>query len=454
MSTLQFRTSSTAGWSVVAGGLGVLGVTAFLDTSLRHLVLLGLFGAVVLFVVAAHPRSVFRLTGFVLAGAPLLPAPGLGAPLILVLGMGVWVAVALIEGPPLRIGWVEVLAALSVGASGVAMIMTSADSVSIVEYGRWVIAFSLVIPLRMLSAADLASFGRWFVLGSCFGAGFGLVLAVVDRTGRLLDRLSAVGYDPDGNNARVVRGSQTVALRLTGTYVDPNLGAFILVVGLILAVALLRGLSRVAAAGLISAAIALTLSRTSIATVVAAILILIVVANISGRARLALLVATVLSAAGALASPVVRYRLADSFGPTDTGTQARLEAFHHYVNAMQGHWWFGKGWGIPEFRDSSAALLANYVANAPLLTVYRAGVFVGVIFVLLLIAGLFRSYVLVQRGTFAQAVVAAGFAAVALVALQLDFPVVLLPPATMSFAVLLAFLSHDRWTGVTGGDPS
>jgi hypothetical protein len=279
------------------------------------------------------------------------------------------------------------------------------------------------------------------------------VLAAVDRHGHVLDRLTALGYDPDGNNARVVKGSQIISLRLTGTYVDPNMGAFILVVGLVLAVALLRGIPRVAATALIGAAVMLTLSRTSIATLAVAFVVLVVMGNIGVRARFGMIAAIAASSIAALTDPAIRYRLLDSFGPTDVGTQARVAALNDYTDAMRGHWWFGKGWGIEEFRDPTVAQMTNFVANAPLLTVYRAGVLVGAVFVVLLVAGLFRSGRLLQRGTFPQAVVAAAFVAVALVALQLDFPVALLPPATMSFAVLLAFVSHDRWTGELGGDP-
>jgi hypothetical protein len=454
MSDVRVRTTSTAGWTVMAGVLAVLAVFVLIGpVGLGMYAVMGLFAAIALYVIVAHPQSVFRFTGFVLAGAPLLPAPGLGAPLILVLGIAVWVALVVAVRPALRLGWVEALVALSVIASGISVLVTSPDLTSIVEYGRWVIAFVLVIPLRVLSAKDLVSFGRAFVAGACFGSAVGMLLVAVDRKGYLLDQLTAFGYDVRGGNLRIVKGSQETSLRLTGTYVDPNMGGFVLVVGLILAVALLRGVPRVVVTAIIGAAVLLTLSRTSIATVAAAFVIIVVLGNVGLRAWLGMIAAVAASAVGALAIPTVRLRLLDSFGPTDAGTQARRAAFYDYTEAMRGHWWFGKGWGIEEFRDPTVGQMTNFVANAPLLTVYRAGVFVGAIFVVLLIAGLFRSVGLLQRGTFPQAVVAAGFVAVALVALQLDFPVALLPPATMSFAVLLAFVSHDRWTGELGGDP-
>jgi len=454
MTELKVKREPVA-WTALAGIVTAAVVFALIGPDgIGPLAMMGLFGAIAAYVVIAHPQSVFRFTGFVLAGAPLLPAPGLGAPLILVLGLAVWVALAMAVRPPVRLGWVEALITLSVIASGISVLVTSPDLTSIVEYGRWVIAFVLVIPLRMLSASDLVSFGRAFVSGACFGSAVGMLLVAVDRKGYLLDQLTAFGYDVRGGNLRIVKGSEETSLRLTGTYVDPNMGGFVLVVGLVLAVALLRGVPRVVVTGVIGAAVLLTLSRTSIATVAAAFIVIVVLGNVGVRARLGMIVAVAASAVSALAIPTVRHRLLDSFGPTDAGTVARRAAFNDYTDAMRHHWWFGKGWGIEEFRDPTVGQMTNFVANAPLLTVYRAGVFVGVLFVVLLIAGMFRSVGLLQRGSFPQAVVAAGFVAVALVALQLDFPVALLPPATMSFAVLLAFLSHDRWTGEPGGDPS
>ncbi|MEV7398057.1 hypothetical protein [Aeromicrobium sp. NPDC092404] len=446
MTDLRVRTSTTAGWAAVAAVATVLMVLVMLGPwALGTYALMGLLAAFGLWVVAVHPQSVFRFTGFVLAGAPLIPAPGLGAPLILILGLAVWVVLMMAVRPAVRLGWVEALVALSVVVSGISVLMTSPDLVSIVEYGRWVIAFALVIPLRLLGAKDLVSFGRAYVAGACFGSAVGMLLVAVDRQGYLLDQLTAFGYDVRGGNLRVVRGSEETSLRLTSTYVDPNMGGFVLVVGLVLAVALLRGVPRVVVSAIIGGAVLLTLSRTSIATAAVAFVVIVVLGNVGMRARVGMIVAVAASAVVGLAIPAVRLRLLDSFGPTDAGTQARQAAFNDYVDAMRGQWWFGKGWGIEEFRDPTVGQVTNFVANAPLLTVYRAGVIVGLIFVALLVAGMFRSVRLLQTGTFPQAVVAAGFVAVALVALQLDFPVALLPPATMAFGVLLAYLSHDRW---------
>lgn len=449
MTDLRARERPTPVVIAVPGAMTAIVVLALLHGpgAIPIAVLLALMLTIGAYVVAFHPQGVFRFTGFVIAGAPLLPAPGLGAPLILVLGIVVWVALMMTVRPPLRLGWVEAFVALSIIASGISVLLTAPDAVSIIEYGRWVIAFSLVLPLRALGATELVSFGRAFVAGSTFGAGVGMLLLAVDRKGYLLDQLTAFGYDVRGGNLRIVQGSEATSLRLTGTYVDPNMGGFILVVGLVLAVALLRGLPRITVTGIIGLAILLTLSRTSIATVGVAFVILVLAGHMGLRARLGVVAAVGATLVALVSVPVVRLRLLDSFGPTDAGSQARWAAYTDFADTMRGHWWFGQGWGIDEFRDPAVGQLTNYVANAPLFTVYRAGIFVGIIFVLLLITATIRSLGLLRQGTFAQSAVGAGFVAVALVALQLDFPVALLPPATMAFAVLLAFVSHDHWTG-------
>lgn len=440
--------ASTARTSVIPAVVTAAVVAGLLGPgSLPKLSALLLIGVIGLSVLLVRERIVLNFTAFVIAGAPLLPAPGLGAPLILVLGLAVWTALLASPRAVIRFGWVEAFVALTIVVAGISVLMTSADGASIVELGRWAIAFSLVIPLRMIHPADLTALGRWFVAGGCFGAVVGLLLFAIDRQGQLLNRLSAFGYDTKGGNLRLVRGSESEAVRLTGTYVDPNMGALVLTIALVLAVVLLRGLPRIAASGLIGVAILLTLSRASIATVAVALLVLVVAGRIPLKPRLALSAVVAAGVVIALSIPVVRERLLDSFGPNDTGSQARWAALADFRRSMDDHWWFGLGWGIDAFRDPAAGVKVNYVANAPLLTVYRAGIVVGAAFVMLLIGAVLRSITLLRRGTFAQATVAAAMFALCLVALQLDFSVALLPPATMAFAVLLAFVTHPRWNG-------
>ena len=63
--------------------------------------------------------------------------------------------------------------------------------------------------------------------------------------------------------------------------------------------------------------------------------------------------------------PSVRTRLLDSFGPSDTGTQARDLALREFPRAMEGHWIWGLGWDREEFRRPVGGQAVNYVANGP-----------------------------------------------------------------------------------------
>jgi len=78
-----------------------------------------------------------------------------------------------------------------------------------------------------------------------------------------------------------------------------------------------------------------------------------------------------------------------------------------------------------------------------LLTIYRGGVVVGGVVVLLLIVLTVRS-VSAARRDFPEAVLACGVIAFCLVALQLDFPAVIQPPATAVFSLLVGLSVQAR----------
>jgi hypothetical protein len=90
--------------------------------------------------------------------------------------------------------------------------------------------------------------------------------------------------------------------------------------------------------------------------------------------------------------------------------------------------------------------MVNFVANAPLLTVYRGGLVLGGVAVLLLLVLVVRSLV-AARGEFPDAVLACGVLAFCLVALQLDFPAVIQPPATAVFSLLVGLSLWARPKG-------
>ena len=211
---------------------------------------------------------------------------------------------------------------------------------------------------------------------------------------------------------------------------------------MLLAVAHLRGPLRVAMVVLIGSGLTLTLSRASIATVVVAAGLLALRSR--GRRRVAVVGLSGVAGVGALLIPVVRHRIFDSFGPNDGGSLARNLALREFPRAMEGHWIWGLGWVREEFRDAAVNFHVNFAANAPLVTVYRGGIVVGVVAVLVLVVLVVRSWHAAAR-SFETAVVCCGVIGFVLVAMQLDYPVVLQAPATALFSFLVGLtLAPDR----------
>lgn len=397
----------------------------------------------------AGNRWYFAALGLVLGAIPLVQIPVVDAPLMLLLAAAIWGALLLSPRPPLHLGWPELVVPACVAGAALSALATGGGAVAVVEWGRWTLAALIVIPLRMLAAKDLVLVGKAYVVGAFLAAIAGIVLLRIDPDGLLLTRLHVLGYSATGGNARVVVGSQTSALRLTGTYVDPNVAGLMLAVALVLAFAVFTGWRRLLISLVLIAAILLTLSRSALGTVAAAVVLLMLSRRAGRSARGAAVLGVVVLIIAVVAIGTVRMRLLDSFGPTDTGSVARLSALQDFRSEVAGHWTFGLGWARPEFREGAVAAESNYVANAVLLTVYRAGLVMGVPFALLMVMTVCRGWRVLRSADLPRAAVAAGAIAVCLVAAQLDFPIALFPHALMAFMLLVAFLTHPRWSGPT-----
>jgi hypothetical protein len=444
MSTLVVvRPREAVSTLVVSCGLTVVLLVLYLRGS--ELTRLGVIVAVVVaiaaWVTAVHPVMTVRGFVLVLAVVPYLHVPGTGIPLLLVLSLGIWVALLFLPGVDFRPGWPEALLGLLAAVALLSVVATGVSLDAFVEYAAWLAATAVLVPLRFLPEKARAACIHTFVLGCALAAVVGIVLLRIDPQGVLLSRLSFAGYDTLGNNAQLVPGTERNTLRLTGTYVEPNIAGLVLAAGVLLAVAYTRGVSRVVLTGLIGTALLLTLSRSAIGTVAVAFIVLVLLAG--GRRRLPLIAAGLAAGLGAMSIPVVRERLFNSFGPTDTGSVVRSLAFQDFPDKMQGHWWWGLGWAREEFRDPVVGRMVNFVANAPLLTIYRGGVLLGAVAVLLLLVLTLRS-VVAARGEFSEAVLACGVLAFCLVALQLDFPAVIQPPATVVFSLMVGLSLQAR----------
>ena len=407
----------------------------------RLVVVVGVVTAIAAWVTAVHPVMTVRAFALVLAVVPYLHVPSTGIPLLLVLSVGIWVALLFLPGLDFRPGWPEALLGLLAAVALLSVVATDVSADALVEYAAWLAATAVLVPLRFLPEPARTACIHTFVLGCAVAAMIGIALLRVDPQGVLLSRLSFAGYDTLGNNAQLVPGTEQNTLRLTGTYVEPNIAGLVLAAGVLLAVAYTRGVSRVVLTALIGTALLLTLSRSAIGTVAVAFIVLVLLAG--GRRRIPLIGAGLAAGLGAFAIPVVRERLFNSFGPSDTGSMVRSLAFQDFPDKMQGHWWWGLGWAREEFRDPVVGRMVNFVANAPLLTVYRGGVILGAVAILLLLVLTVRSAV-AARGEFPQAVLACGVLAFCLVALQLDFPAVIQPPATVVFSLLVGLSLQAR----------
>ena len=422
---------------IVAATLGGVGWLA-------AIIAIVVVGAAGLTVLAYQPVLVICLMGFFLGAAPGIQVPIIGFSISFVLSAGAWVALAMMPEVKHRTGWAAGLSAALVVLALFSFLGNPVTGASIADFVRWSITVAAVYPLVVLPTAYLARVGRWFVYGCTAAAAFGIVFVTIDRDGTKLNSLTIFGYNPSGGNGRFVFGENGNIARLTSTYVDPNLGGFLMAVGLVLGLALLRGRLRVICSGLLVLAIALTLSRADIGSVALAGVLLVLFSGLSGQIRGRLFMLGVVGGAAMLAVPAVRTRLTNSFGDNDRGSSARWEAIEIFPDQMAGHWVLGRGFGSPELTDATVAAATNYVANAPLLTVYRGGLVVGIAFTVLMLTAAVVAWRLLRRPSFEAAVVGAGYLGLMLVALQLDFPVVTLSPATLAFGLLLAFLSRPE----------
>jgi hypothetical protein len=215
-------------------------------------------------------------------------------------------------------------------------------------------------------------------------------------------------------------------------------------VGMIIALAigmvLLKGPIRAIVVVVLSVAIVMTLSRSAIFSVLIGVLLVLVFHSMRTRDRSVALGVIALVSAAAMLTPAVRTRIFSSFGSDDVGSSSRADAIRQWPGQMAGHWPFGLGWGRPEFKDGNTAFTLNFVANAPLITIYRAGIIVGLVFIALLLMGCVMSGRLIRSNSLPHAMFGGIFIGMCLVALQLDHMVATIAQVTLMFSVLLTFL--------------
>lgn len=397
--------------------------------------------AIGLYVGIRHPQWLAAGLAAVLAFLPFGYFPGIHVPLYLPFAAGVLLAAVVHRGEPARLHPLERLLILLVLVSAMSVIATGRSLIDVAELVKWSIATLAVVALLRFPPDDVAKFGRIYVYFATLNAALGIVIVAVDPTHRLIKLFSPFGYGAV-DTARFVyteEGAQRFA-RLGGLWVDPNMAGIGMMIALALAIILLTGPRRIVIAAILSTAIVLTLSRAAIFSVLVGVLLVLLFHGMRARNRAIAVGAIGLVATAALLTPAVRARVLSSFGDDDAGSSARSDALRQFPGQMAGHWLFGLGWGRPEFKDGGTAFSLNFVANVPLITIYRGGLIVGAVFLALLVVGCVMSARAIRSDSTPNALFGGIFIGICLVALQLDHMVATIQQVTLMFSILLVFL--------------
>jgi hypothetical protein len=428
------RAGRTTVTSIVVSG--VLATSAVLALVLGDdlgwtVVVIGTVLLVAGYFIAFHPKLVLFAFPVALGAAPFMHVPFTDIPMLLALSAMLWVAISFVPDLDVRLGLPEAVVAVVAAVTFCSLVATDVSGRALVEWIAWVAATAVLIPIRQLPATLRRRVCEVFAMSASVGSA--LAIAIWFGLPRsILKRLDVLGYDVD-RNGRYVSGER-ITTRLAGTFLEPNIAGLILLVALAAAVVFLSGRLRTVAVVLITVALLLTLSRAAFGTALLAAA-LVALRRPERRRDLALWGGGVIVLA--LSIPSVRSRLANSLGARDVGLADRRDALAAFPGLMEGHWVWGLGWARPEFRNAGLTQAVNFVANGPLLTVYRGGLVVGIVIVVVAVIVAFRAWAYADR-SFAAAVVCALLIAMTVVAFQLDFPIVNQAPATAAVSLLIA----------------
>ena len=398
-----------------------------------------------------HPLWLFWGLAVVMGALPFGYLPGVHVPMYLLFAAGVLLAALIHSTERSSLNRIEVAVLLLVLAAGIAMVATGISLFSIVSYVRWAIASLLLVALLRLSRENLAKFGRVFVVSATVNALAGITMSTIDQQQRLLKPLKIFGYGVGAelrqNTALYVysdEGSGVVGrtIRLGGTWVLPNSAGFCLTIALLLCLVLFRGWIRVSLSLILFAAMLLTLSRATLFSVAAGLLLVFLFHSMRARDRQLAIGAVLVGAAAVFLTPIIRDRVLASFASEDKGRSDRVAALQNFPHQLSGHWVFGLGWDRPEFRSGQAAQSLNYVSNAPLLTVYRGGIITGLIFVAILVIGCVMGYRAMRSDSLPNAVFGGVFIGTAVVYMNLAQSVVDMPVMALQFSMFLAFMVY------------
>ena len=342
--------------------------------------------------------------------------------------------------------------------SGISMIVTFSSIVNILDYTKWAIATGAFFAILALPREHLAKFGRIFAYAAAFNAAFGIASILMGSNQILLQPFRIFGYAvanterffftggtptnvPRTDRFQVAADSQAFS-RLGGLWLDPNAAGIGLVISFVVAMIVFAGWRRVLIVGIIGAAIALTLSRSAIVTVLVGVVLVFIFHPMRARDRQLLIGTMTLAVVGAFMVPSVRTRLLGTLSENDAGATDRVDSIREFPGRMDGHWLFGWGWSQREFKDGAYAFLENFVSNAPLIAIHRGGIFVGIAFLAVVAIGCFIGYRPLRANSLPSAVYGGVFIGFSFVALNLDHPVVIIPQIVFLYTIFLVFLVY------------
>ncbi|MCF6385471.1 O-antigen ligase domain-containing protein [Mycobacterium sp. MBM] len=341
--------------------------------------------------------------------------------------------------------------------SAVSMVVTFSSIVNILDYTKWAIATGAYFALLALPREHLVKFGRIFVYAASFNALIGIGTIVLGSNQILLQPFRIFGYavanterffftggtaDLRGDGRFAVAADSQAFSRLGGLWLDPNAAGIGLVISFVIAMVVFTGWRRVVLAAILGSAIALTLSRSAIVSVLVGVLLVFVFHSMRSRDRQILIGTMTLAIIGAFMVPSVRTRLLGTLSSNDAGASDRVDSIREFPGRMDGHWLFGWGWSQREFKDGAYAFLENFVSNAPLIAIHRGGIFVGAAFLGVVVIGCVMGYRLLRSNSLPGALYGGVFIGFSIVALNLDHPVVVIPQIVFLYTIFLTFLTY------------
>ena len=408
--------------------------------------LVGLLALIVaVYVGMRHPIWLYYGLAVALAGLPFGYFPGVHLPLYLPFAFGAVLAAALYPANNIGFHRIETAIFILVLVAGVSVVLTSLKLLGLIQYVRWAIVTLFAVALLRLSREHLERFGRIFVWVTTVNGLWGIFIVMIDHRERSFKILRPFGYGIglSSNMANALENPSTPGtLRLGGTWVGPNGAGIAMAAALIMCLILFRGWLRACLALIIVTALLLTLSRQSIITVLVGFVLVLLFHSMRARVRwsavgsLAMMIVVVFSV------PYMRHRLIASFSNTDAGASSRKQALHDFPHLVSGHWLFGLGWARPEFKSGVLQFQLNLISNAPLMHIYRAGIFTGLAFIAVCLVGCAAGYRAMRSDKLSYAIYGGVFIGYCFVALQLDHGVVDVPQGALVFSILLAFLGY------------